>query len=141
MQKCFPRCSKGACKTKIEKHSLRFGSCATAAWDGETTHFRKLTCMTKKVAQNALDFYDGDITGLRGWDALSPDDQTEVRDLFDSLINSEEPAKPKAAKKKAEKKKKDADVADEEEEAEPPAKKSKKAKKAPKADAVKLVVD
>ena len=70
--------SKGACKQKIEKGALRFGSCSTAAWDGEQTHFRKLTCMTKKVAQNALDFYGGDITQLRNWATLSADEQAEV---------------------------------------------------------------
>ena len=115
---------KGACKQKIEKGALRFGSCSVASWDGEQVHYRKLTCMTAKVAQNALAFYGNDITQLRGWDGLTEADQDTVRALFDDLINAPAPEKPKKEKKK---KADDADDA----EAAPPKKKKAPPKKAP----------
>jgi len=124
---------KGACKQKIEKGALRFGSCSTAAWDGEQTHFRKLTCMTKKVAQNALDFYGGDITQLRNWATLSADEQAEVKEVFDSFIASAEPPKKKAAKKKKED--------DDEEDSAPPKKVKKAAPKKKAAPAVAMPGD
>lgn len=81
--------------------------------------------MTKKVAQNALAFYGGDITALRGWDALAADKQDEVREVFESLINAPEPEKKPKAKKT-----KKADDDDDVVEVAPP----KKKKAAPKAE-------
>ena len=86
---------KGACKQKIEKGVLRFGSCSEAAWDGEQTHYRNMKCITAKVAQNALAFYGGDITQLRGWDGLIAADQDYVRARFDELASATPAEKPK----------------------------------------------
>ena len=130
-------------KSKIEMGELRFGSISEASWDGEQVHYRKLGCITAKVAANALAFYNGDISQLRNWDALTTEQQKEVRDVFAKFGNAtagegtpEE--KPKAEKKsKAAKKKKDDDD-DVEDEA--PKKKAKKAKKA-KAPAVAMPGD
>ena len=107
---------------------MRFGSISTAQWDGEQTHYRKLTCMTAKVAQNALAFYGDDITQLRGWDGLTDADQQVVRELFEGLINAPPAEKPKKERKKERKKK--AEEADDGEAA-PPKKKKAPPKKAP----------
>ena len=96
---------KGACKQKIEKGVLRFGSCSTAAWDGEQTHFRNMACITLKVAQNVLAFYGDDLAQMRGWDGLTAADQARVREIFDGLISgapAEKPNKATGKKKKAE---------------------------------------
>lgn len=45
---------KGACKQKIPKGALRFGAVAEASWDGTQTYWRNITCVTKRVAENAL---------------------------------------------------------------------------------------
>ena len=81
------RASCKTCKSKIEKGSLRFGSASTAAWDGETVYWRCLTCLTPKVAQNALDFYDGEIASLRGFDVLDVTSQSRVEEVFDGLLS------------------------------------------------------
>ena len=91
---------KGACKQKIEKGALRFGSVSTASWDGEQTHYRKMACVTAKVAQNALAFYENDLTKLRGWDGLTAADQEHVREIFDNLVKAAPVEKPKTGKKK-----------------------------------------
>ena len=65
-------------------------------------------CITAKVAQNALAFYENDITQLRGWDGLSPEDQARAREIFDNLINAV-PEKPKKITGKKQKADDDAD--------------------------------
>ena len=129
-------------RTQIEKGTLRFASITSGAGDFEVPYWRKMTCMTKAVAQNALNFYDGDITQLRDWDLLDAATQAEVRSVFDNLLAGKPPypdgddaAPAPKEKKAAAKKKKKADSCcddddDDLQEVKPKKKAAKKAKKA-----------
>jgi hypothetical protein len=102
-------------------------------------HYRKLECITAKVAQNALAFYGEDITQLRGWADLEAADQATVREVFDGLINAAPAEKPKKEPKKAASKKKKAAADDDDDAA--PAPKKKKAPPKKKAPAVAMPGD
>ena len=83
---------KGACKEKIPQGAIRFASIGQGQWDGDVPYYRKLCCVTKKVAENALAVHGGDVSSIPGFSDLDSSQQEEVSDRFDALLNGENAA-------------------------------------------------
>lgn len=91
-----------ACKTKIDKGALRFGSLVPGFASDGSYHWRCITCITTKQAQNVVEKVGG-FEGVGGFAGLDEDQQNEFREAFEKALPGEAPtAKAKAkAKEKA----------------------------------------